>query len=362
MSAVSAEPPIARRSTRHLAVLARAERPRRRARRFQLDAVALAVVDRERSGTRSLRPAPTRGRSPNRARPRAAPRARASRHGAPLFIRRASRPTSRRGAAGSAGSRGACTPRRAPARAPAAARRSSPRASASRASRGMRCSAIRRSASSRSGGSPTTILNVPFGSAIHGAACAPGLAPARRRRGQLGRDVPVERGWRSGGGSDAAGLDLDARPARQRFSSNRPMPGMLERLAAGHHQQRRLAERTRPLPQLLESDLRPPPANSQEYLVSHQWQPTSQPWSRMKCAGVPAEGPSPWRERKTSLRRGIKAWRIRSVLVESAGALAVAEPVSPASDNHVLEQPRLGKRVLGDEVLGLPAVIRWPQG
>ena len=47
---------------------------------------------------------------------------------------------------------------------------------------------------------------------------------------------------------------------------------------------------------------RPPPA-SHEYLVSHQWHPTPHPCSRTKCAGVPADGPSPWRDRKISLMR-----------------------------------------------------------
>src|SRR6185295_8741364 len=38
-------------------------------------------------------------------------------------------------------------------------------------------------------------------------------------------------------------------------------------------------------------------------LVSHHEQPTVQPWRRTKCAGAPADGPSPWSERNTSLMR-----------------------------------------------------------
>jgi hypothetical protein len=44
-----------------------------------------------------------------------------------------------------------------------------------------------------------------------------------------------------------------------------------------------------------------PAAPSQEYLVSHQAQPTEQPWRRMKSEGVPALAPSPWIDSKISL-------------------------------------------------------------
>jgi hypothetical protein len=37
--------------------------------------------------------------------------------------------------------------------------------------------------------------------------------------------------------------------------------------------------------------------------VSHQVQPTLQPWRRMNTAGTPAVGPSPWMEWKTSATR-----------------------------------------------------------
>ena len=50
---MSADPPIARRSTRDLAVVARAERSRHAPRGLELDAVALAVVDRQRRRRRS---------------------------------------------------------------------------------------------------------------------------------------------------------------------------------------------------------------------------------------------------------------------------------------------------------------------
>src|SRR5580765_4470245 len=101
-----------------------------------------------------------------------------------------------------------------------------------------------------------------------------------------------------------------------------------------------------------------PPAASQLYLVSHQWQPTSQPWSLRKCAGMPADGPSPWSERKTSATRSVAGSVPTSGAVLSTGTPAASVPAASTERELFLTVealPGIGVLALGPRHPVVPA-------
>src|SRR5436309_12590598 len=88
-----------------------------------------------------------------------------------------------------------------------------------------------------------------------GVQAAPRIAPARRRRGQLGRQVVEQALVPARRGGDAAGFDLDPGPARHRLIEQLADVRVLERLAPGDDEERRLAEPAGALPDLIEGQL-----------------------------------------------------------------------------------------------------------